>query len=167
MLVPDTTSGSIFYKISDFVTFAWNYTSLDVTPTAIDILVTCTSNAQMYTIARNMSVGANATGAVTWDTNDYPEKTSAPLLTAIYTMYIFDSDTSITAAASPGFLSVFDYSFGMYTKQPYVSLPAFTCATCNGALSDTERRALGFMFGMASITVLSFTWFVTGMRVVW
>ncbi len=38
----------------------------------------------------------------------------------------------------------------------------WVCAVCSAALSDTERQALKFMFGMASITVLSFTWFVGG-----
>lgn len=121
----------------------------------------------MYTIAQNMSVNGNATGAVTWDTNDYPEMTSAPLLTAIYTMYIFDADSSITAEESPGHLSVFNYAFGMYTKTPYTPLSSWQCATCSGALSPDERRYLGFMLGMAGITVLSFTWFVGGMGVVW
>jgi len=59
------------------------------------------------------------------------------------------------------------YSFGMYTPQPYTPLNEFKCATCSGALSDMERRALGMVFGMAMITVLSFTWFVGGLGVVW
>jgi len=115
-----------------------------------------------------MSVSANATGEVVWDTNDYPEQTTAPLLTAIYTMYIFDADSSISAEASAGHLSVFDYAFGMYTKQAYTPLASgWTCATCSGALSPDERRYMGFVAAMAGITVLSFTWFVTGLGVVW
>lgn len=157
----------MFYKISDYVTFAWNYTSLSVTPSYIDVLVSCTSNSQMYTITHNMSVNGNATGAVTWDTNNYPEETSAPLLTAIYTLYIFDADSSISAEASAGHLTVFDYQFGMYTKTPYTPLSAWTCATCSGALSPDEKRYLGFMLGMSVITVMSFTWFVGGMGVIW
>lgn len=37
------------------------------------------------------------------------------------------------------------------------------CAVCSAALSDTERQAMKFMFGMAAVTVLSFTWFVGGL----
>lgn len=117
-----------------------------------------------------MTVPDNATGVVTWDTNDYPEMTTAPLLTAIYTLYIYDSDSGISAEASPGHLTVFDYPFAMYTKQAYTPLGSgWTCATCNagGRLSADERRVLGFMVGMAGITVLSFTWFVNGLGVVW
>lgn len=115
-----------------------------------------------------MTVSDNATGAVTWDTFDYPEKTSAPLLTAIYTLYIFDADSSISADASAGHLSAMSYAFGMYTKSAYTPLNSgWTCATCSGALGADERRVLGFMLGMVGITVLSFTWFVSGMGVVW
>jgi len=114
-----------------------------------------------------MSVNGNATGAVTWDTNDYPEQTSAPLLTAIYTMYIFDSDSSISAVGEAGHLSVFDYAFGMYTKSAYTPYNSWTCATCSAALSPDERRWMGFMMGMAGITVVTFTWFLHGVGVVW
>jgi hypothetical protein len=34
-------------------------------------------------------------------------------------------------------------------------------------LSDMERRALGMVLGMSVITVLSFTWFVGGLGVIW
>jgi hypothetical protein len=39
----------------------------------------------------------------------------------------------------------------------------FTCPTCNsGAMSLSEKQTWSFLFGMASITIFSFTWFATG-----
>lgn len=168
MLTPNIMSGSQFFKIGDFVTFAWNYTSLLATPTAINVMATCTANQQLYTIAMNQTVG-NATGAVTWDTGSYQSTAlSDPLLTDVYTLIIYDAASSISATAQAGYLAVYDqYQFGMYTPQPYTPLNEYKCATCSGALSDMERRALGMVFGMACITVLSFTWFVGGLGVIW
>jgi len=167
-LTPNIMSGSQFYKIGDFVTFAWNYTSLSATPTALDIMATCTANKQLYTIAMNQTI-TNATGAVTWHTSAYQQTAlSDPLLTEVYTLIIYDAASSISAAAQAGYLAVYDeYSFGMYTPQAYTPLNQYECATCSGALSDMERRALGMVFGMACITVLSFTWFVGGLGVIW
>jgi hypothetical protein len=33
---------------------------------------------------------------------------------------------------------------------------------CNSALGSSDRQAIGFMLSMASLTILSFTWFSTG-----
>ena len=41
----------------------------------------------------------------------------------------------------------------------------FVCATCSGALSNTERQTLKFLFGMGIITIMSFTWFAGGFGV--
>jgi len=168
MITPAVISGPQYFKIGDYVTFAWNYTSLLETPTAINIMATCTANQQLYTLAANQTVG-NATGAVTWDTGAYQSTAlSDPLLTETYTLIIYDAQSSISATAQAGYLAVYDqYTFGMYTPQPYTPLNEFKCATCSGALSDMERRALGMVLGMSVITVLSFTWFVGGLGVIW
>jgi len=131
-------------------------------------MATCTANKQLYTIAVNQTV-TNATQAVTWDTNAYQQTAqSDPLLTEVYTLIIYDAASSISATARAGYLAVFDtYAFGMYTPQAYTPLNEYECATCSGALSDMERRAMGMMFGMACITVMSFTWFVCGLGVIW
>jgi len=163
MVTPAPLGGAQYYKIGEFVTFAWNYTSLSVTPTAIDILASCSVASQTYTLAMNQTV--DATGAVTWDTGKYQKTATAPLLMATYTLIIYDADdpAGITETPRPGYLGVYDqFTFGMYTPQPYTPLNEFKCATCSGALSDMERQALGFMFGMGAITILSFTWFAGG-----
>lgn len=168
MLTPAAISGQQYFKIGDFVTFGWNYTSLEATPTAVNVLATCTANQQLYTLAANVTV-SNATNAVTWDTGSYQQTAASdPLLTNIYTLIIYDAASDISATAEAGYLAVQDtYTFGMYTPQPYTPLSDFICATCNGALGPMEKRALGMMFGMCVLTVLSFGWFVNGLGVIW
>ncbi|KAF7172681.1 hypothetical protein CNMCM5623_004875 [Aspergillus felis] len=157
MLIP-TAGATTYYKIGDHVTFAWNYTSLSVTPSAVNVLATCTSNSATYTLTSNMSV--EATGKVVWDTGKYQANATVPLLTATYTLYVVDVDKEIGDTASAGYLgSQNGYAFGMYSPQPYTPLNEYNCATCNSALSDIERQALKFAFGMVMITIASFTWF--------
>ncbi|RFU33920.1 hypothetical protein B7463_g2444, partial [Scytalidium lignicola] len=168
LISPAITDGQQFYKIGDFVTFKFNMTSVLATPTALDIMATCTVNKQLYTLAVNQTVH-NATGAVTWDTSAYQKTAaSAPLLNEFYTLIIYDAASSISAAPEAGYLAPYDqYIFGMYSPQAYTPLAEFQCATCSGALGDMERRALGMVLGMGVITVLSFTWFVTGLGIIW
>ncbi len=81
MITPAPIAGRQYYKIGDNVTFAWNYTSLSVTPSAIDILASCSLNQNTYTIAANQSVQSSQ--ALVWDTRK--EKTgSAPLPMYVY-----------------------------------------------------------------------------------
>lgn len=178
MVTPPPMAGLQLYKVGDDVTFAWNYTSLVVTPSAVDIIATCSANNQAYTIATNQTVGP--TGSVVWDTRQ-SDKGAAPLLTEKYTLVIHDSEKEPTATAQAGYLGTFNqFVFGMYIPQAYVPLkglsrplpfaltllliPAvdYVCATCSGALSDMERQTLKFMFGMVALTVFTFTWFAGG-----
>lgn len=123
MVVPATTAAAQYYKIGDFVTFAWNYTSLQITPSAIDILASVGGSAQRtYTLAVNQSLtsGNGSTGAVTWDTGAYQSTATLPLLTETYTLIIYDAQSSISAAPVAGKLSSYmQYTFGMYVPQKY------------------------------------------------
>lgn len=120
MITPAPIAGAQFYKIGEWVTFAWNYTSLSVTPSAIDILATCTANQATYTLAVNQTV--DKTGMILWDTNKTQETGSVPLLTEQYTLMIYDSDQSVSATPQAGYLGVYSqFTFGMYTPQPYVN----------------------------------------------
>jgi hypothetical protein len=161
MVTPGPLEGSQYYKIGDYVTFAWNYTSLSITPSAIDILVSCSLNSATYTISSNMSV--EETGRIIWDTGESATATN-PFPVATYTLIIHDSSKDITDVPQAGYLGSYNqYQFGMYTPQPYVPLNEFRCATCNnGALSTHERQALGVLLGTVAITILSFTWFANG-----
>jgi hypothetical protein len=167
-MTPAITSGAQYYKIGNNITFGWNYTSLLGSPTAVNVMATCTANNQLYTIAANQTV-SNSTGLAVWDTGDYQATAvSDPLLTQTYTLIIYDAASSIDATAEPGYLAVYDqYTFGMYTPQPYVGIDGWVCATCSAGFGASERMALGLMVGMVGVTVLSFGWFVNGLGVVW
>lgn len=148
-----------YYKIGDYITFAWNYTSLSVTPSAIDVYATNALNSQLYPIATNLSV-ANATQNVIWDTGAYESAATVTLLTATYTLIVYDAAKDVSATASPGYLGTSDqFTFGMYVPQQRVDIQEWTCVTCNAALGSMERMTLGFMLGMATLTILSSLWF--------
>ncbi|ODM21548.1 hypothetical protein SI65_02392 [Aspergillus cristatus] len=160
MLIP-TQGATSYYKIGEKVTFAWNYTSLAVTPSAINVVASCSMNDATYTISNNMSVAE--TGKVTWDTGKYQANATVPLLTATYTLIVYDVDAEIGDTASAGHLSSQNqFSFGMYLPQAYTPLNEYKCATCNGALPELDGHAVRFAMGMVTLTVLSFTWFAGG-----
>ena len=162
MVTPDAMMGAKYYKIKDYVTFGFNFTSLSITPSAIDILASCSTNSATYTIAQNHSVtqGDDAIQAVTWDTGEYQATASVPLLLGTYTLMIHDAAKDVDATPSPGYLGTWQqFTFGMYIPQPYTPLADYVCATCSGAMGVAERQALGFLVGMGFATVLGFTWF--------
>lgn len=117
MITPAPNSPAEYYKIGDKVEFAWNYTALLASPTAVNILVSCSANQATYTISNNATFETSA--RVTWDT---AQETGPPsLLTETYTLIIYDADTAITAVPQPGHLAPFtQFRFGMYLSQPYV-----------------------------------------------
>lgn len=180
MLTPSALT-TTYYKIGQDITFVWNYTSLSVTPTAVDVVASCSANAQIYTLTSNMS--AEATGTYIWDTGKYQASATVPLLTATYTLFVYDANKALTDTATAGYLSSnIGYSFGMYSPQAYTPLggespfiypepdprlttPEFKCATCSGAISDIQRQGIKFALGMAFITLASFTWFVGGLGI--
>ncbi|KAH9906475.1 hypothetical protein F4778DRAFT_778870 [Xylariomycetidae sp. FL2044] len=165
MITPAATAGSALYRIESQtpITWVWNYTSLQGTPSAIDVLVSCSKASATWTLTQNMTFEPTAT--FTWDTNKYQEEnaTENPLLTEQYTLLIYDADSSISATAEAGYLSAYSgFTFGLYTARPYTPLGEWKCATCSAASGDLERKALGFALSMSLITILTFTWYVTG-----
>ncbi|KAK5191579.1 hypothetical protein LTR99_003593 [Exophiala xenobiotica] len=164
LITPAATDGIQFYRVGENVTFQWNYTSLSVTPSAIDVLASCSLNQATYTISANMSV--DPTGAITWDTGNFPEAITSPFAVASYTLIVHDAASDITDVPSAGYLGAYDqYVFGMYTGQAYTPLNEFKCATCNGAFSVHEKQVFGVVLMTAAITVMSFTWFANGFGV--
>jgi hypothetical protein len=158
MVTPDALAGDQFYKVGDFVTFAWNFTSLSVTPSNIDVLASCTANQATYTIAVNMSASETK---VLWDTKNTPDG-QAPFLTERYTLMIYDSNLTVTATPKAGYLAAFtQFTFGMYTPQPYVPWDQFNCANCNpnGALSQFERMTLSAIIMTTGTTLGSLLYF--------
>jgi len=162
MQTPAITQGTQLYKIGDHITLGWNYTNLQGTPTAVDVLVSCSKAAQTWTLTQNMTFTTK--GAFTWDTAAYQSaNVGKPLPIEQYTLIIHDSDGSITSTPESGYLAPFTgFRFGLYTPRAYTPLGEWKCATCSAAMSDMERRALGGAVAMSIVTVLSFTWFVGG-----
>lgn len=162
MVTPNPIASTQYYKQGDYITFAWNYTSLKATPTAVDILASCSSNQATYTIALNQTIptGNSSIQTVVWDTGAYVATGTIPLPVASYTLIVYDSDSSISATPQAGYLGTYNqFTFGMYTPQPYTPIADWVCATCNGAMTSVEKQTYGFLFGMAAVTVVSFTWF--------
>ncbi|KAJ0297055.1 hypothetical protein COL5a_010770 [Colletotrichum fioriniae] len=161
MITPAATAQSInLYKIGDYVTWGWNYTNLQASPTAIDVLVSCSSMAQTWTLTQNMTFAQPA--SFTWDSSVQATDPSAPLRNDEYTLVIYDAESSVSATAQPGYLGVYSsFKFGMYKAQEYKPLNEWNCATCSAA-SGLDSKALGMAVGMSILTVASFTWFVAG-----
>lgn len=129
MVTPSALAQTSYYKIGDYVTFGWNFTSLSIKPAKIDAYVTCTSNQGAYTILNNATF--EPTMNVIWDTK--PDATgTAPLLTETYTLVIKDASKDITAVAQAGRLGTYDqFAFGMYTPQAYTPLSGTSLLTPN------------------------------------
>ncbi|KAF2280211.1 uncharacterized protein EI97DRAFT_429969 [Westerdykella ornata] len=163
MITPAALAGPQYYKVGEWVTFAWNYTSLSVTPSAIDVLASCSANQATYTLAVNQSV--QETGVVLWDTGAYQSTAKVPLLTEMYTLVIYDSNGSPTDTPKAGYLGAYkQFIFGMYTPHAYVPLKDFTCPNCNpnAAFSSMEAltlKMLGFtcMTTMASLVYFAYS----------
>lgn len=163
ILTPATNvEPTVLYKIKDYVTLGWNYTSLQGTPTAIDVLVSCSSASATWTLTQNMTFATSVN--YVWDTKKQADNPNSPLLTEMYTLIVKDSDSAITAAPEPGYLGVYSgFKFGLYTAQPYTPYPEWTCPGCSDASSLFSHQALGLAVTMSAVTFLSFTWFVAGL----
>lgn len=163
MVIPALTASSSYYKVGDWVTFAWNYTSILVTPTAVDIVASCSANAETYTLALNQTFDVDGQ-TILWDTGAYQSTATMPLLTETYTLIIHDAARDATATAGyGGFAAYSAHTFGMYTPQAYTPLSdGWQCVTCSGAMTNMERQTFGVMFGVGALTVASFTWFAGG-----
>ncbi|KAL6695299.1 hypothetical protein J3F84DRAFT_374026 [Trichoderma pleuroticola] len=164
MQTPNVFAGSALYKIGDYVTWGWNYTNILGTPTAIDVLISCSTASETWTLTSNMTFKTSA--SYVWDSSVQATSVEEPLPVAMYTLIIKDSDAAISSIPDPGYLGTFSsFTFGLYTPQPYVPFPEWHCDACNAALSKFDHHVLGFAITMGLVTVLSFTWFVSGLDI--
>ena len=163
MTEPATTlMATPLFKIGDYVTLGWNYTSLQGTPSAIDVLVSCSSAAQTWTLTSNMTFETAV--SYVWDTADTAKDAEKPLGVDLYTLIIKDSDAEITERAEPGYLGAYSgFKFGLYTPRPYTPLPDWECVGCSRGTNNIDHHAIGFALSMCLVTIFSFTWFVTGL----
>ncbi|KAL7918532.1 hypothetical protein ACQKWADRAFT_237345 [Trichoderma austrokoningii] len=153
--------GAALYRIGDYITWGWNYTNLLGSPTAIDVLIGCSAVSETWTLTANMTYKPSV--AYTWNSSVQATDVAQPLSNNMYTLIIKDSDAAVTQIPDPGYLGTFNtYTFGLYTSQPYVNYDQWTCDACNAALAKFDHHVLGFAVTMGLVTVLSFTWFVSG-----
>jgi hypothetical protein len=161
MQTPALTDGYQIYKIGQPVTFKWNYTSIQASPTAINVEAYCTDGATYFTIAGNVSAD---TTEVVWDTGDYQQTATAKLPGATYTLWIYDASKDRTAVPSPGYL--YGYSllqFGMYSPRAPTPLSEFKCASCDfNSAGLNDPRTVRALLGMGLVTALTFVWFIAG-----
>lgn len=147
---PATTT---YYKVGQNITFMWNYTSLLVPPSAIDVLVSNTVST--YTLTQNASV--QATGVFVWDTEQYAGRQN-PLVNAFYTLAVVDADAGAAAVPSPGHLGAYGNNapFGIYATQ--------TATVSNSEFGpipliiQLERGSRMLIFVCCSIHVCNLQW---------
>jgi len=168
LITPNTALAvPTYYKIRDWVTFAWNYTSLSVTPSAVDVLASCSANHATYTIATNQTIPTDGAQTVLWDTGAFQASATIPLLTETYTLIIKEAGQPVTARASAGYLAPFSgLTFGMYSPKAMTPLADFVCVGCSDAITNMERQTILTILGVAGVTIASFTWF-TGIVGMW
>lgn len=162
MLTPEATT-STYIKLGEQATFVWNYTSLSVTPSAINIEAYCSQNRHYYTIAANQSATETS---VVWDTSQYSDNNTddTPLINSNYQLYIYDANEDMNAVASAGYLASFNrYQFGIYSPQPYVPMDQFQCNGCQGkaksAAPQTDMLVVKMLMAFCLIIVASFMHF--------
>lgn len=153
---PATTgAGTALYRVGDNITFGWNYTNLQGTPTAIDVLASCASASQTVTLTANMTFETNVN--YVWDTNKNKDSAENPLLNAEYTLVVKDSDAQITDSPEAGYLGTYTgFRFGLYFSQPYVPLKDWKCTICSAA-SQVNNPAMGLATTMSILAVLAAT----------
>jgi hypothetical protein len=120
MQTPNIITGAQYYKVGDWVTFGWNFTSVQRTPTAVNIYATCASASAMWTLAANASFHTSM--KFFWDTNQYRTKQTPQLVMATYSLIIENAnEAKATAITHPGELGTeTGLTFGMYIPQAYV-----------------------------------------------
>ncbi|KAL5612998.1 hypothetical protein BROUX41_003925 [Berkeleyomyces rouxiae] len=162
MISPQTAAFKPLYKAGDFYTWEWNYTNVRATPTAIDLILSCSSITQSWTLTSNMTWATPAT--FIWDSSQQANDAQKPLVPHNYTLIIKDSEDSITAAAEGGYLAVQStFTFGIYTPAPYTPLADWECTTCIvGAASKSSSFVLPMVLTSLLIT-FGFTWFLNGL----
>ncbi|RCI13737.1 hypothetical protein L249_7940 [Ophiocordyceps polyrhachis-furcata BCC 54312] len=155
---------TVLYRIGETVTWGWNYTSLLATPTAIDVLISCSVAAETWTLTSNMSFTTSA--SYIWDTNEQANAVEKPLLTQMYTLIVKDSDADINAPPQPGYLGTVRnfFNFGLYAGKPYTPFSDWKCSVCSGANTLSDRHTGRLALIMSFLTVISYTWLVAGLE---
>lgn len=145
MMTPASTV-STYIKIGNQATFSWSYTSLIVTPTALNIEAYCSMNGQTLTLATNHSITDTE---FVWNTSEATQ--SYDLLTAMYTLYMFDSTGNMSTIPQAGLLAPYQLPIGIYSGQPYT--PFSGDATYENAGALIEPLAVKFIFALGAVAI--------------
>ncbi|KAF8466454.1 hypothetical protein BDZ91DRAFT_173883 [Kalaharituber pfeilii] len=160
MVTPAATDGFQLYPIGATITWSYNYTSLLITPTAINVEAFCSRTQQYYTIANNYSVNERK---IIWDTDKYQSSQTPQLAAETYTLLMYDSATQKTDVPVAGKLAIFrTFQFAMYTPRGNIPLNEYECPTCSTGSSIWDSHGLRVLMGTAMIAAISFAWFVHG-----
>ena len=165
MITPVTTiEPTPLYKISDYVTFSWNFTSVRGTPSGVDLLISCQAASKTWTLSSNMSYATDI--AYTWDTNDQANDPQDPLLQELYTLIIKDSEAEITDVPSAGYLGAYTgLTFGLYQGAQATSYRDWLAANPQFANAATKpgSHATTVALAVTMATMAGFTWFTVGL----
>jgi len=165
MITPITTlEPTPLYKISDYVTFSWNFTNVRGTPTGVDLLISCQAASKTWTLSSNMTYATDI--AYTWDTTDQANDPQDPLLQELYTLIIKDSEAEITDVPSAGYLGAYSgLTFGLYEGAQATSYRDWLAANPQfanaAAKAGNQATAVALVVSMA--TMVGFTWFTVGL----
>ncbi|KAG8893362.1 hypothetical protein FRC00_010643 [Tulasnella sp. 408] len=157
MTQPPQTANPSFYKIapSNIITFAWNYTSLYVTPTSITVTAFCAANGYNYPVG-----GANGDGvypgtvtSITWDPYAYQNSPGAQALAQeTYTLRIQD-ERGANAVGTPGMMNAYSaLKFALYKPGQATPLDQWSCPDCNSATNLALHP--GFISIVVTFTVM-------------
>lgn len=156
-----TVEATPLFKIGDNITLGWNYTGLVQTPTAVDVLISCSTASETWTLTSNMTFETDV--SYTWNSNDQAENLETPLLTELYTLIIKNSDAEVSDTSEAGKLAAdAQFTFGMYYGQSYTPYADWTCNGCSAASALFDPHVLQLALTMSVITFVTFTCFVTG-----
>ncbi|KAF8067911.1 hypothetical protein FPV67DRAFT_1164463 [Lyophyllum atratum] len=141
---PPQTATS-FYKIapSNFVTFGWNFSFIQVTPTHLTVSAVC-ENGNTYPVGPTDGVIPGTATEVVWDLFSYQQNhPNTPLAPAQYTLQIWD-DRGPGAGRAPGYMQAnTGLKFALYTPQTYTGLAdGWSCTTCSAAWSAYAANPL-------------------------
>ncbi|KAG6856161.1 hypothetical protein H0H87_006968 [Tephrocybe sp. NHM501043] len=113
-----------YYKIapSNFVTFAWNFSYVQVTPTHLTVSAVC-DNGNTYPVGPTDGIIDGTATSVVWDLYSYQQNhPNTPLAQETYTLKIWD-DRGPGAGRAPGYLQAnTGLKFALYSPEPYTGL---------------------------------------------
>lgn len=141
-----------YIRAGDFASFSWTFTNLLVSPTAVNVEIFCTENLHTYTIAHNQSIEASS---VIWNTSEALHDHEAHIITAKYTLSIYDVDGDALDVPSAGYLAPFQWTLGVYLPQQYTPWQKHV-SYINGGVAQAPPLLslfLTFLFGFLLLLI--------------